>query len=115
VSAGLWPVGQYLAEHYRHPLPLGRRRASVHFVRRDVTRLDVQRHRTELGQGWITTVEQTVLDLIARPNLGGVPDAAAEATTALIPRADMGLVHELAISQRRQRALDQAVTAHPVA
>ena len=44
------------------------------------------RHQTELGQGWVTTVEQTLLDLIARPQLGGVPDAAAEAVGVLIPR-----------------------------
>jgi AbiEi antitoxin C-terminal domain len=108
-------VAVVAVERHRRILQLTDRRASVHFVRRDVARLDVQRHRTELGQGWITTVEQTVLDLIARPNLGGVPDAAAEAINALIPRADMGLLHELAINQRRQRALEQAVTAHPVA
>lgn len=97
-----------------HPR-LGRRRlrpASIHFVRRDIARLDVQRHHTELGQGAITTVEQTVLDLIARPDLGGVPDAAAEAITALISRADLNLLHDLATNQRHQRALDDALTAH---
>ena len=103
------------AERHRRTLQLTDRHATVHFVRRDVARLDVQRHHTELGQGWITTVEQTVLDLIVRPNLGGVPDAVEEAITALISRADLGLLHDLATNQRRRRALDDALTAHPTA
>ncbi|WP_346269474.1 hypothetical protein [Pseudonocardia sp.] len=53
-----------------------------------------------------------MLDLIARPDLGGVPDAAAEAITALISRADLNLLHDLATNQRHQRALDDALTAH---
>ncbi|HVQ92347.1 MAG TPA: type IV toxin-antitoxin system AbiEi family antitoxin [Mycobacteriales bacterium] len=100
------------AERHRRTLQLTDRRATVHFVRRDVARLDIQRHHTELGQGWITTVEQTLLDLIARPDLGGVPDAAAEAVTALISRADPDLLHDLATNQRHRRALDDALTAH---
>jgi predicted transcriptional regulator of viral defense system len=95
--------------HHRRPLSLTDRSATLVFVRRDVARLDLQRHETELGQGWITTVEQTLLDLIARPHLGGVPDAAEEAITALIPRADTELLQELATAQRRQRALDDAL------
>jgi hypothetical protein len=99
-------------ERHRRTLQLTDRRAAVHFVRRDVARLDVQRHRTDLGQGWITTIEQTLLDLIARPDLGGVPDAAREAITALIPRADMPSLQELATSQRRRSALDAILAAH---
>ncbi len=56
-----------------------------------------------------------MLDLIARPNLGGVPDAVEEAITALISRADLGLLHDLATNPRRRRALDDALTAHPTA
>ncbi|MGH3911492.1 MAG: hypothetical protein ACRDRM_11745 [Pseudonocardiaceae bacterium] len=94
---------------HRRTLHLADRKATVLFVRRDVARLDVQRHQTELGQGWVTTVEQTLLDLIARPDLGGVPDATREAITALIPRSDLGLLRELATSQRRRRALEAAL------
>jgi predicted transcriptional regulator of viral defense system len=99
-------------ERHRRTLELTDRRAAVHFVRRDVARLDLQRHRTELGQGWITTVEQTVLDLAARPDLGGAPDAAREAITALIPRADMPLLQELATRLRRRSTLDAILAAH---
>jgi hypothetical protein len=103
------------AERHRRTLQLTDRHATVHFVRRDVARLDIQRHHTELGQGWITTIEQTVLDLIARPNLGGVPDAAAEAITVLISRAEPGLLHDLATNQRHRRALHDALTARRTA
>ena len=101
-----------VVERHRRALRLTDRKATVHFVRRDVARLDVQRHRTDLGQGWLTTVEQTLLDLIARPDHGDVPDAANEAINALIPRADLALLRDLATRQRRHRALDDALTAH---
>ncbi len=102
-------------KRHRNALQLTDRKATVLFVRRDVARLDVQRHRTELGQGWITTIEQTLLDLIARPELGDLPDAAREAVAALIPRADMALLRDLAAQQRRRRALDDALDAHGAA
>ncbi len=79
------------------------------FVRRDVARLDLQWYQSEFGQGWVTTVEQTVLDLIARPDLGAVADAAQEAIAALIARADTGLLRELAAAQRRRSAVEQAL------
>ncbi|MHA6797641.1 type IV toxin-antitoxin system AbiEi family antitoxin (plasmid) [Pseudonocardia bannensis] len=97
---------------HRRTLQLTDRKAEVLFVRRDVARLDVQRYRTELGQGWVTTVEQTVLDLIARPELGNTPDAAREAIAALIPRADTDLLRELAVAQRRRGAVEQALVHH---
>ena len=50
----------------------------VVFVKRDVQRLDLQRIETELVDGYTTTPEQTVLDLIDRPALGGVTETAAE-------------------------------------
>ncbi|GAA4693822.1 hypothetical protein GCM10023215_34170 [Pseudonocardia yuanmonensis] len=105
-------VAVVAVERHRRALQLTDRKATIHFTRRDVARLDVQRHRTELGQGWITTVEQTLLDLIARPHLGAVPDAAHEAIRALIPRADIALLRDLATRQRRRRALEDALTAH---
>lgn len=108
-------VGVVAVERHRRALQLTDRKATVYFVRRDVARLDVQRHRTELGQGWVTTLEQTLLDLIARPDLGDAPDAAQEAIAALIPRANMALLHDLAAQQRRRRALDDALAAHEAA
>ena len=38
----------------------------IGFAKRDVTRLDVERVRTELVSGWVTTVEQTLLDIAGR-------------------------------------------------
>lgn len=77
----------------------------VLFVRRDVTRLDTQRYPHELGEGWITTVEQTVLDLAARPELGGLRDEADAAARILLARADTAELDELATAQRRQATL----------
>jgi hypothetical protein len=96
-------------DYHRRTLRLTDRDATVVFVRRDLTTLDVQRHQTELGEGWVTTVEQTLLDLIARPDLGGMPNAAREATAALIPRADTDLLRELAHAQRRRHAVENAL------
>lgn len=97
---------------HRRTLHLSDRDAEILFVRRDVQRLDVQRHRTDLGRGWVTTVEQTLLDLIVRPDLGGVADAAEEAISALFPRADDALLGELATRQRRRRTLDAALSRY---
>lgn len=99
-------------ERHRRPLRLTDRKAEVVFVRRDVARLDLQRYQSELGQGWVTTVEQTVLDLIARPDLSGVADAAQEAIAALIARADTGLLRELAAAQRRRGAVEHALAGY---
>src|SRR5680860_331048 len=41
----------------------------VRFVKRTVGRLEVQRVRTTIVDGFVTTVEQTVLDLAHRPDL----------------------------------------------
>lgn len=101
--------------HHRRSLQLTDRNAQIHFVRRNLTSLDLQRHRTELGQGWVTTIEQTLLDLIARPQLGEVPDAAREAIGALIPRADTDLLRQLAAAQRRRRAVDDVLQHHKAA
>lgn len=93
------------ASRHRATIRLLDREAEVVFVRRDVARIDLERRTFELGQGWVTTVEQTVLDLIARPELGGMPDEAAGAVRALLPRADQDLLGDLAIQQRRKGAL----------
>lgn len=108
-------VAVVAVEHHRRTLQLVDRDAEVHFVRRRLSDLDLQRHQTELGTGWVTTVEQTLLDLIARPQLGGVPDAAEEAVQALIPRADVDLLRHLAATQRRTRAINDALEHHRAA
>jgi hypothetical protein len=77
----------------------------VQFVRRDVGNLDTQRIDTEVTTGWVTTPEQTVLDLADRPNLGSItPATAEEAIKALTGRCDQQLVGRLARAQRKNGA-----------
>lgn len=82
----------------------------IEFVRRRVDRLDVERFETELVAGWVTTVEQTLLDLADRPTLGGLTEQSAhEAVRSLALRADWDQVAELAQSQRKRLAYDRAL------
>jgi hypothetical protein len=84
--------------------------ARVVFARRDARKLDLERTETELGTGWVTTVEQTLLDLAARPTLGGVSKAdIEEAMRALATRADWATVESLAQEQHRLGALRVAM------
>ncbi len=82
---------------------------TVLFVKRDVTRLDLERVDTQVTSGWVTTVEQTLVDLADRPTLGGLaePDLAA-AVCALSARADWELVRQLARGQHKPAALARA-------
>lgn len=74
----------------------------VQFVTRTVERLDTQRVATDITTGWVTTPEQTVLDLADRPNLGGItPATAGEAIMTLAGRCDHQLVARLARAQRK--------------
>jgi hypothetical protein len=86
----------------RPTLRLSDREAEVVFSRRDVGRLEIEHATTELGEGWITTVEQTILDLAGRPDLGGMSAAADVAIHGLLPRADMSLLASIASAQRRR-------------
>lgn len=81
----------------------------VVFVRRTLDKLDLERIDTELNHGWVTTVEQTLLDLAARPTLGDLPAQDVEqAIRALWLRADAGLLEEIAVDQRRLSTLARA-------
>jgi hypothetical protein len=96
---------------------LDTRYGRVIFVKRDARRLDLERVDTALTSGWVTTIEQTLLDLAARPTLGGLAAAdATEAVRALAPRADWALVQQLAQEQHRpggfRAALDIAERNH---
>jgi AbiEi antitoxin C-terminal domain len=74
----------------------------VQFVTRKVERLDTQRITTDITTGWVTTPEQTVLDLADRPSLGGItPVTAEEAIRTLAGRCDQQLVARLARAQRK--------------
>lgn len=78
----------------------------VIFVKRSVAKLDLERIDTRLTSGWVTTIEQTILDLAARPTLAGLaPADAAEAIRALAARADWKLLTDLARDQHRPAAL----------
>ncbi|MFG2646308.1 type IV toxin-antitoxin system AbiEi family antitoxin [Streptomyces sp. NPDC048436] len=89
--------------------PLVTEFGQVVFVRRDVAGLDLERIETEVTLGWVTTAEQTLLDIAARPTLGGLPaEAITEALRALWPRVDTDLVTELAAGQRKTAALRRA-------
>jgi predicted transcriptional regulator of viral defense system len=80
------------------------------FVRRTFERLDTERVETELVSGWVTTIEQTLLDLADRPTLGGMTaQSSEEAVRALAIRADWDRVAELARHQRKARALRTAL------
>ncbi|WP_330271098.1 type IV toxin-antitoxin system AbiEi family antitoxin [Lentzea sp. NBC_00516] len=78
----------------------------VVFVKRDVSRLDLERVETELTAGWMTTPEQTALDVAARPQLGGIGEADARSILrALIRKIDWTVAEELARAQHRPGAL----------
>ncbi|MDT7724323.1 MAG: hypothetical protein QOI21_899 [Actinomycetota bacterium] len=80
--------------------------ALIVFTERDVSRLDVERTETELGSGWVTTPEQTALDLAVRPTLGGIDASdAEEAVRALAQRMDWTVFEALAAAQHRPGAL----------
>ncbi|MDX3658557.1 type IV toxin-antitoxin system AbiEi family antitoxin [Streptomyces sp. ID05-26A] len=82
------------------------RMGDVVFVKRDVGRLDLQQVETELTAGWMTTPEQTALDIAARPKLGGVGAAdVEEILRALTRRIDWAVTEELARDQHRPAAL----------
>ena len=59
-------VAVVAASRHRAPIRLADREADVVFVRRDVARIEVERRALELGQGWVTTIEQTIIDLAGR-------------------------------------------------
>ncbi|MGH3665164.1 MAG: type IV toxin-antitoxin system AbiEi family antitoxin domain-containing protein [Egibacteraceae bacterium] len=81
----------------------------VIFVLRDVKKLDVERIDTDLTAGWVTTVEQTLLDIAGRPELGDLDgQTASEVLIALAARADWDHVAALAEQQRRRGAFARA-------
>lgn len=78
----------------------------VVFVKRDVRNLDLERVETELTTGWMTTPEQTALDIAARPGLGGIEESDADSILrALTRKIDWTVTEELARAQHRPGAL----------
>lgn len=81
----------------------------VVFTKLDVDRLDARLEEGRLGRFLVTTPEQTLLDLLARPDLGDMPDQAREAICALEPQVDWERVTELVGDRPRrlQRATQE--------
>lgn len=77
------------------------------FTTTDVDALDARLETGRLGAFLVTTPEQTFVDLIARPKLGGVPDAATAAVKALAAHIDPETA--LRNANRRARTLARAV------
>jgi predicted transcriptional regulator of viral defense system len=92
----------------RNPITFIDRTATIRFVKRDVSRLDAERRRTELGPTLVTTAEQTILDLARRPRLGGAEDQVPDAVRILLARADSDLLEDLAGAQRVVASLRRA-------
>jgi predicted transcriptional regulator of viral defense system len=77
----------------------------VVFVARDVEALRARTERTELGELLVTTPEQTLVDLVARPRLGEMPAEAEAAARHLATRVDREAAIRLATEQRRAAPL----------
>jgi len=81
---------------------------SIKFVPRDVESLDLVRLNTELGPGWMTSPEQTLLDLSGRWPRWPVSDAARlEMVRLLAGRASIELLEGLAERPRGRAAYDR--------
>jgi predicted transcriptional regulator of viral defense system len=93
----------------RPPVELFEGGGRVIFVRRRTMVLDAVRQRSDIGACLVTGVEQTVLDLAHRPELGGLPDEARAAVRALLPRCDRAQLDELAAAGRLRAAMGRAL------
>jgi predicted transcriptional regulator of viral defense system len=81
---------------------------AARYVRRDVKSVDLERWTSELGQGWVTTLEQTVLDLATLPNRWDVSESdLRDVLRAARARTDRALLERLARAQRRTTALSR--------
>ena len=84
----------------------------IHFVHRDLERIEAILEPTELGPALVTTPEQTQFDLLMRPHQGGADDAAHAATTQLLPQLDPEEFDEITRAARRvNTAVRQAARA----
>ncbi|MFB7877866.1 type IV toxin-antitoxin system AbiEi family antitoxin [Nocardia sp. NPDC056064] len=87
------------------PIAMVDRPAQIRFVRRDTDALDAERIETPLGPALVTTPEQTVLDLIRRPELGNAEPEVRAAVETLYRRSDPAHLARLAKDQRRVAVL----------
>lgn len=77
------------------PITLEAGGGRVVFTRTDVNKLDARLERGGLGGFLVTTAEETLLDLLDRPGLGGMPAEAAAALGALCGMVDQDRLHHL--------------------
>lgn len=71
------------------------------FTTTDVDRLEARYERGRIGSFLVTTPEQTLLDLLDRPNLGGMPTEASAAAHALAATVDRERMQRLAAARTR--------------
>jgi hypothetical protein len=84
--------------------PYGR----IVFVKRDVTRLKRIKVKTEVGDGWSTSKEQTALDLAGRPDLvKGLSQVAQEAARSIFVLCNKTKLDSIANDQRLKSALSR--------
>lgn len=93
--------------HRPVPLLTGGR---VEFTVRTAIQLDSQPVQTQLGVMRVTTPEQTFIDLLSHPGLGGIADQARQAAIQIIPQTDPAhierlLAHQPATVARKVRTI----------
>ena len=71
----------------------------VLFTTTEVDRLDARLERGRLGTFLVATREQTLIDLVARPGLGGLPGEALAAVQTLAPKVDRDRLGELLVGR----------------
>lgn len=83
---------------------------TVKFVPREVGKLDLVRTETELGPGWMTSIEETLLDLVGTwPRWPVTESACSEMARLLAARASDDLLREIGSRARRGAALRRAL------
>lgn len=85
------------------------------FTTTDVNRLEARYEKGRIGGFLVTTPEQTLLDLLDRPNLGGMPAEATAAARTLTATVDHERVHQLAAQRTHtlRRKVQQLLTEEP--
>lgn len=88
--------------------PLKTEFGRIYFVKRSVERLKRVRTKTELGEGWVTTIEQTALDLVRRRSLvEGMDAVVEEALHNLTLRSDIKKIQDIAETQNMNSTLNR--------
>ena len=83
------------------------------FTATNVDGLDARYEQGQLGRFLVTTPEQTLLDLLDRPGLGGMPTEATSAAAALGGLVDSDRLRDLAATRSKalQRTLEKYLAA----